>query len=418
MGTADVKAIPGKSKKKRKASGDATAAAPAAAVEPSEVEEEARLLAAKKQRKAARRAAARHAAMREESEEEALAASREAAEEARAGRKKRRAERQQRKAQEDMEWQVDEDEDGGASQPAAASKPEKVTNKKKAAKVTEAQEEAAEEAAPSDAFEGKKSKKQRKASADASEQAAASQSAKGTAEAAVERQEEDVKGYKTDWRKLDGGMASASFRMVWALEGEEDYDTAMRAKRENGPISDGLRVFVRNLPANIDEERLRKDFLECGEIANLKLLTDRDTGASRGMAFITFKEEAGLKAALGYDGDDYGGKTLRVSKAAAQGQGRGSGPPDPGLKPEGCNSVVLKGLSLEVAKDDLWKLFAKCGGKGPTHVGILFDKAGKSRGTARIDFATTAAVDEAIKLNGSELKGKAFHMGYCKPKTW
>lgn len=177
-----------------------------------------------------------------------------------------------------------------------------------------------------------------------------------------------------------------------------------------------LRVFVSNIPKSIDEATLRRDFEECGAIANLKLLMDGHTEESRGLAFITFKDEAGFNAALAYEGDDYGGQTLRVRKADAKGsapKGRDLGP-----KPEGCNSVVVKKLAPQVVDADLHEFFKACG-SGPVHVGVLYDKAtGKSRCTARVDFEDEAAVDEAVKLAGSSLKGQGFVMSYCKPRAW
>merc|ERR1711972_549359 len=169
-----------------------------------------------------------------------------------------------------------------------------------------------------------------------------------------------------------------------------------------------------------DEATVRRDFEECGEILNIKLLYMRDTSEFRGLAFITFSDEAGFEAALKYDGDDYAGQKLRVRKAETKSSGKGGGAAEAGLdaKPEGCNSVVVKRLSPEVSEDDLWKFFKPCG-SGPVHVGLLRDRAsGKSRCTARVDFEDGDAVDEAMKLLGSKLKGRAFTLNYCQPKAW
>lgn len=183
------------------------------------------------------------------------------------------------------------------------------------------------------------------------------------------------------------------------------------------------RVMVKKLPLACDEETLEADFGECGEIENLKLLVDKETGESRGMAFITFKDEAGLEAALAFNGDLYGGQKIVVQKAVPKGQAgaktESTRSHDPGAKPEGCNSVVAKGLSFDLTEKELKKHFATCGG-GPIRVGILTDKfTGKSRGTARIDFdhSDERGVDAAMELSGTELKGKVFYLNYCKPKA-
>lgn len=203
----------------------------------------------------------------------------------------------------------------------------------------------------------------------------------------------------------------------------------------DGSDPNPFRIFVGGIPWSIDEDTLRKDFGECGTVVDLKLLMDRETGQSRGIAFITMADEDGFKAALKYDGEDYCGRTLNVSKAnsdggkgdkgkgdkgkgkgkSKDGKGKGKGP---GEKPAGCTSVVLKGLSYEATSADLQKLFAKCG-SGPTNVKLLTDReTGESKGMAFIDFDDGAAVDQAMKLTETMLKGRAFFMDYSKPREW
>merc|ERR1712217_531166 len=73
------------------------------------------------------------------------------------------------------------------------------------------------------------------------------------------------------------------------------------------------------------EETLRKDFSECGEIEKMNLPLN-DEGKPRGIAFITYKTKEGVDAALKFDGDDYGGRTLKVNRAGGKGEkGKGKG---------------------------------------------------------------------------------------------
>merc|ERR1712048_163613 len=75
---------------------------------------------------------------------------------------------------------------------------------------------------------------------------------------------------------------------------------------------ESLTVFVGGIPWSVDAETLRKDFSECGKVAHVQLLTDRATGKNRGIAFISFENANGVKSALKYDGDEYGGRRLEV----------------------------------------------------------------------------------------------------------
>jgi RNA recognition motif-containing protein len=191
-------------------------------------------------------------------------------------------------------------------------------------------------------------------------------------------------------------------------------------KSGSGSWSDPkLRVFVHNLDPSCDEALLRRDFSECGELADVYVPTDKATGSGRGFAFITFKTSAGLDAALEYDGTDYGGKTLKVKRALEKGQKPESASAAAlrrSEKPEGCTSIVCKRLAPEVTEADLEDFFSDCGA-GSCGVGLLRDRAtGKSRCTARVDFRSEEDVDEAM-TKAAELRGHTFFMDYCRAKN-
>jgi len=75
-----------------------------------------------------------------------------------------------------------------------------------------------------------------------------------------------------------------------------------------------LTAFVRGLPFSITEEVLRKDFAECGEVVKLRMPLNEE-GRPKGIAFIEFSNEEGLKKAIEYDNQEYGGRTINVAKA-------------------------------------------------------------------------------------------------------
>merc|ERR1711924_487065 len=88
----------------------------------------------------------------------------------------------------------------------------------------------------------------------------------------------------------------------------------------------------------------------------------------------------------------------------------------PKKKPEGCTSIVAKGLAEAVTERLLMKKFRDCDG-GPRNVNIVTDTdTGASTGMAFINFSSEAAVDAAMELDGIELKGQSISLGYVKPK--
>ena len=86
------------------------------------------------------------------------------------------------------------------------------------------------------------------------------------------------------------------------------------------------KLYVGNLPFSADEAQLRELFSAYGEISELAMITDRDTGRSKGFAFITFATQQAADKALEQDGKDLGGRNMRVNIAQERekkGGGRG-----------------------------------------------------------------------------------------------
>lgn len=86
------------------------------------------------------------------------------------------------------------------------------------------------------------------------------------------------------------------------------------------------RLFVGNLSFNTTEEAIRDAFAEFGEIVEAKLVTDRDTGRSRGFAFVELASpDAAQKAIQEMNGALLDGRPLRVNLAEARRDNRGGG---------------------------------------------------------------------------------------------
>lgn len=87
-------------------------------------------------------------------------------------------------------------------------------------------------------------------------------------------------------------------------------------------------IYVGNLPFSVTEADLRTQFGQIGEIVNLKLISDKFTGKSKGFGFIEYanKEDA-EKAVSAFDGKDFQGRNIRVNiskpKTDTGGGGRG-----------------------------------------------------------------------------------------------
>lgn len=85
-------------------------------------------------------------------------------------------------------------------------------------------------------------------------------------------------------------------------------------KKENN-LHMSNKIYVGNLPYATTEEDLRTEFSECGEVERVQLITDRETGRSKGFAFITFSSGDALESALEKNNKDLQGRAIRVNKA-------------------------------------------------------------------------------------------------------
>ena len=77
-----------------------------------------------------------------------------------------------------------------------------------------------------------------------------------------------------------------------------------------------MNIYVGNLSYSVTEEDLNAMFSEFGNVTSAKLIMDRDTGRSKGFAFVEMSgEDAGQKAIDELNGRDVGGRSLTVNKA-------------------------------------------------------------------------------------------------------
>jgi cold-inducible RNA-binding protein len=92
-----------------------------------------------------------------------------------------------------------------------------------------------------------------------------------------------------------------------------------------------IKLYVGNLSYETTEEQLKELFAEAGNVASVKIITDRQTGQPRGFAFVEMETKAeGQKAISMLNGRNVEGRPLAVNEARPQqksfgGGGRGGG---------------------------------------------------------------------------------------------
>mgnify|MGYP003623453328 FL=1 len=76
-----------------------------------------------------------------------------------------------------------------------------------------------------------------------------------------------------------------------------------------------ISIYVGNLSFSTDPESLRSLFSRFGEVVSANVITDKETGRSRGFGFVEMDEANARTAISSLDGSEYEGRKLRVNEA-------------------------------------------------------------------------------------------------------
>jgi cold-inducible RNA-binding protein len=98
------------------------------------------------------------------------------------------------------------------------------------------------------------------------------------------------------------------------------------------------RLYVGNLAFHATEDLLTQKFAGCGNVVSVSVVTDRETGRSRGFAFVEMENAAAAQKAIAeLDGQDLEGRALRVRVAEDRKPGgpRGGGGGGGGFRDRG-----------------------------------------------------------------------------------
>ena len=85
------------------------------------------------------------------------------------------------------------------------------------------------------------------------------------------------------------------------------------------------KIYVGNLPFTASEADIRTLFSQHGTVESVSLPTDRDTGRPRGFGFVEMSQADAAKAIQSLNGQDMGGRPLRVNEAQDKPRGGGGG---------------------------------------------------------------------------------------------
>ena len=91
----------------------------------------------------------------------------------------------------------------------------------------------------------------------------------------------------------------------------------------------GRRLYVGNLPYSATQDSLQDAFSQCGTVESVSVITDRDTGQSKGFGFVEMSSDSeAQKAIQDMNGKDIDGREIKVNEArpkTPRGEGGGGG---------------------------------------------------------------------------------------------
>ncbi|MEM9415423.1 MAG: RNA-binding protein [Planctomycetota bacterium] len=85
-----------------------------------------------------------------------------------------------------------------------------------------------------------------------------------------------------------------------------------------------MKIYVGNMSFSTTQESLEALFSNYGQVQEVAVITDRDTGRPRGFAFVTMDDDGGKQAIEALNGNEFEGRTLTVNEARPR-ENRGGG---------------------------------------------------------------------------------------------
>ncbi|CAN8316814.1 unnamed protein product [Cochlearia groenlandica] len=233
--------------------------------------------------------------------------------------------------------------------------------------------------------------------------------------------------------KWSGSSSSSASRFVVRnvavtddFEGDGVFtdDAPPSPPRQEQSFSADLKIFVGNLPFNVDSAQLAQLFESVGNVEMVEVIYDKITGRSRGFGFVTMSSVSEVEAAAQqFNGYELDGRQLRVnagppppkredgfSRGPRSSFGGGSGGAGSG------NRVYVGNLSWGVDDMALESLFGEQG--KVVEARVIYDRdTNRSKGFGFVTYNSAEEVQNAIRsLDGADLDGRQIRVSEAEAR--
>mmetsp|Transcript_105973 Transcript_105973/g.167292 ORF Transcript_105973/g.167292 Transcript_105973/m.167292 type:complete len:316 (+) Transcript_105973:52-999(+) len=201
---------------------------------------------------------------------------------------------------------------------------------------------------------------------------------------------------------------------------EEEVLQTPKKKVKGDP---NLTVFVGQLPFKVDAKMLEEHFLKVGieEVASVRMLTDKTTNKSRGMAFVQFSSEEDVLAALQLHQSELCGRWINVErssvKSASEKPAKLSKRSDAAAdgKIDRALSVFVAKLPYSATAKSIREHFEAAGVEGVVAVKMLSEKVTNKKGMAFVQLSSEEGVSAALELHESQFGSRSIVVERSKP---
>nr|AFK47384.1 unknown [Lotus japonicus] len=227
----------------------------------------------------------------------------------------------------------------------------------------------------------------------------------------------------SDWaqQEEEGGAAwENEGEPTWANEDSDETEGGEEVVASAEPSED-LKIFVGNLPWDVESENLAMLFEEAGSVEFAEVIYNKATNQSRGFGFVIMSTAEDLEKALNkFSGYELDGRVLTVNKATPKEArperpprtfGSGSGSRDSGL------SVYVGNLPWSVDAARLEEIFREHGNVENARI-VMDRETGRSRGFGFVTMSSEADINGAIAaLDGQSLDGRTIRVSVAEGRS-
>jgi len=188
-------------------------------------------------------------------------------------------------------------------------------------------------------------------------------------------------------------------------------DSGAESSNNGNNANASFSLFVGNLAFATSQDALRQAFEECGPISDVRIVTDRNNGRSKGYGYVDFQTQAALEQALSKGDVNLDGRPLRLDHANAKPSRReptdNGGARARGVAREPSPTLFVGNLSYDATEETVKEALANAGN-------IKSVRIITNRGFGYVEFEDVEAAKRAIEqVNGTDIGGRQIRLDYA-----